>query len=172
MGGVTLEPDRHGVANSAYHFDGSTGWIQVADALDLRDMAQITVSAWVYADALPGSAYIVSKQASGFSPGYTLRASGDTWLFGVGSSNLYAPAPNIAILNAWTQLVGTYDGKTITLYLNGTAVASTPSTDAPGGSTEVLAIGGDTYFLSGGIDDILIYACAMTPAQVAAAYNP
>jgi hypothetical protein len=172
VGGVTLAPDRHGVANSAYHFDGSTGFIQVADAPDLSGMAQITVSAWVYADAAPMDAYIVRKQASGFDPGYTLRASGGNWLFGVGHSDGYAQAPTSVTLGTWTQLVGTYDGSTITLYVNGTAITSTPSTTAPGVSPDALAIGGDYYFFPGAIDDILIYACAMTPAQVLAAYNP
>jgi hypothetical protein len=167
-----LEPDRHGVANSAYHFDGSTGLIQVANAPDLSGMATLTVSAWVHADTAPMDSYVVRKQNISFNPGYTLRASGGKWLFGVGSTDLYAQAPTNAAVGVWTQLVGTYDGHTIILYVNGTAVASTPSTQPPGISPDVLTISGTTYFFPGGIDDVVIYACALSPAQVAAAYMP
>jgi len=172
MGGVALALDRHGLPGASYNFDGTTGVINVANAPDLNGLATLTVSAWVYADTAPASDYVVRKQITGFDPGYQLRASGGKWLFGVGSKLAYAQAPTPAAVGVWTQLVGTYDGKDITLYVNGKFVASVPSIQPPGSNTEVLTISGTPYFFDGRIDDVVIFPCALSAVQVAAGYNP
>ena len=46
--GVTPTADRHGNADGAYHFDGTSAYIEVPDSDSLREVGQsVTVSAWV-----------------------------------------------------------------------------------------------------------------------------
>jgi hypothetical protein len=175
---VTPTSDRHGVANSAYHFDGSTGAIQIPNAPLLNNLATVTVSAWVKADTTPGSAYIVRNQISSYDPGYMIRASNNSWMFGVGSTDTIALASGGAKVGVWTQLVGTYDGARIGLYINGALVVSTPFAAQPGANTLPIVIGGSysgqpyQYWFQGSIGEVRIFGCAMTAAQVAAAYDP
>jgi hypothetical protein len=175
---VTPTSDRHGVANSAYHFDGSTGAIQIPNAPLLNNLTTMTVSAWVKPDETPGSAYIVRNQISSFNPGYMIRADYENWMFGVGSTDTLALASSSATVGVWTELVGTYDGVRIALYTNGTLAASTPFAAPPGANALPLAIGGSysgqpyQYWFHGSIGEVRIFGCALTAAQVAAAYDP
>jgi hypothetical protein len=51
--GVTPTADRHGNADGAYHFDGTSAYIEVVDSDSLREVGQtVTLSAWVKPEAL------------------------------------------------------------------------------------------------------------------------
>ena len=68
-------------------------------------------------------------------------------------------------------MVGTYDGTTQRLYVNGTQVASVALTGAINANTTALYIGswnGTTEFFKGTIDEVAVYTTALTAAQVAA----
>jgi YVTN family beta-propeller protein len=70
------------------------------------------------------------------------------------------------------QVVGTWNGTTATLYVDGREVASTPSTQAPSGAA-TLYIGYGTLapWFHGYIDETAYYAHALSPERVLAHYQ-
>jgi hypothetical protein len=79
-------------------------------------------------------------------------------------------------LNQWTHVVGTYDGTTARLYVNGALVASTgagltQNTQRPlriaSGTTETTP----QFFLPGRVDEVAVYASALAAARVQAHYD-
>ena len=76
----------------------------------------------------------------------------------------------------WHHIVGTYDGSTLTLYEDGTSIATHSSTagganfGSTGGVATLAAWGGGNY-LSGLVDEAGIWSSALTAADVTALYN-
>ena len=74
--------------------------------------------------------------------------------------------PSRLPVNQWSHLATTYNGSTLTLYVNGTAVASQAVTGNILASTGVLRIGGNNIaaeWFKGRIDDVRIYNRALKP---------
>jgi hypothetical protein len=72
------------------------------------------------------------------------------------------------------HVVGTYDGTTQRLYVNGALVASAALTGPATSNTNPLVIGswgGTNEFFAGRIDEVAIYTKALTSAQVQAHYS-
>ncbi len=75
----------------------------------------------------------------------------------------------------WSHLVGTCDGKSVVLYLNGEQVQKIPYPDGQPvqHTTQPFSIGGDptNYHWTGEIDEVAMYNHALSPAQVRQLYN-
>jgi hypothetical protein len=87
------------------------------------NVATGTVELWVYVTSYSGAGVI-----GGFSFEKYLQLDGSgivTWVLWDGSSAAFIPSPSAISLNAWHHLVGTADGTTGILYIDGVAVAST-----------------------------------------------
>lgn len=88
--------------------------------------------------------------------------------------DLYGPVPSP---NVWTHVVGTYDGSTARLYVNGILVNSASYTTGLGIDSYPLAIGENLQeermgrFFNGGIDEVALYAYPLSAEQVAAHYT-
>jgi hypothetical protein len=89
------------------------------------------------------------------------------------------PAANsvtVAQLNMWYHIVGTWDGTTRTIYVNGVAEGTNNTAQSRanvGGNTAIGRPGsytGGLYF-PGVIDDVRIYNRALTAAEVTRLYN-
>lgn len=72
-GGASWEAGRFG---KALHFDGSSGYVEIpfADDLKVLNEGDFTLAAWVYADAMPGENKEVFQQGDA-------NGTGRTWLF-------------------------------------------------------------------------------------------
>lgn len=183
-GGVTLTTDRFGNPNSAYHFDGINGIIEVPDAPILDVRVAITLAAWVYPEVNSGVGLpIVLKYRSQIGE----RAY---WLYAWTSGQPTGPrfrvdlpgtpgdvySPNLLPINTWSFVVGTYDGSSAKLYVNGSLVGSATGLSGQiSDSSRPLSIGGvhenvDEWF-SGKIDDVRVYNRALTSTEVAHLYS-
>ena len=79
-------------------------------------------------------------------------------------------------LNQWTFLVGTYNGATIKLYIDGVLQDSKSATGAIQRSTTSLHIGtsppfGTNTYFEGLIDDVRLYSRALSPAEILVLFN-
>ena len=95
---------------------------------------------------------------------------------GNGGWNLVLNRPGGDQLNQWTHLVGTFDGTTARMYVNGTLAGSTAAglvqnTMRPlriaSGATDKTA---PQYYLPGLFDEVAVYASALSLARVQAHY--
>ena len=98
----------------------------------------------------------------------------DSFVFGVRTSNggAYTGISAKAGSGEWIHVAATYDGGTLTLYVDGEEIDSLNTGDAPYDSQEVLQIGGDLgcggrSWYTGLLDDVRLYNRALSKAEIA-----
>jgi hypothetical protein len=166
-----------GKVGRALSFNGVTAVVNVPDSTSLRLTTGMTLEAWVYPTALNGWQTVVMKEVTG-DLDYALYANEDVsrpsvWLRIGTASQGVAATPSLP-LNTWTHLAATYNGSTVTLYRNGTAVASQARTGSIASSTRPVRIGGNTIwgeYFAGMIDEVRIYNRALSAAEITTDMN-
>lgn len=172
-------------AGSALRFGGDD-FVQIPSSPSLQPQ-KITVSAWVRADASPGSfRYVVAKGAAGrclaSSYGlytadngglafYVYDGSGDTGGFRISPK---ADAPAVWD-GRWHHVAGTDDGQTVRLFVDGGQVgAGTPATapiaydlDSADGLLGGYVDGSCSLYLVGDIDGVSVWNRALPVADLA-----
>ncbi|MBP2331193.1 glucose/arabinose dehydrogenase [Kibdelosporangium banguiense] len=154
-------------------FDGVDDVVTVGDSnlLDLTNA--MTLEAWVRPSA-GGTAWrtvMMKERADGLS--YSLysdnAASRPTSWIRVGSTDRSVNGTSAVPANTWTHLAVTYDATTIRFYVNGTQVATAPSSGALLTSDNPLRIGGNLIwgeYFSGSLDDVRVYNRVLTAAEI------
>ncbi len=158
---------------------GGNGYIEVDHSTALNRTNSFTIEGWANPMAASGRQSIIASRTSTRSSGYELLANGAQWQFRTGAS-LNATAETWSDLNGgtvtpgqWHHVVGTYDGTTKRLYVNGQLVG-TQTTPVYATLGTPLRIGADqTYLATAGsfflgiLDEIAVYWRALSPEQVA-----
>ena len=169
-----------GIAGNAISLNGSSQSVSLTDAADLKS-ANITVSAW-YKSTVPVSAnaqIILDHQSTTPFYGYQLgvATTGKAFWSVKGTGAMVTVNGTTAMVaNQWYHIVGTYDGTTMNLYVNGlnngTSAASTGNIDYTASVTPCIGrlVGGGSSFVNGQIDELRIYNTALTVSQVGALY--
>jgi hypothetical protein len=177
--GGSLPTWTNGKLSTALNFDGSTSYVQVADSPTLNT-PNVTVSAWIRANSWGAfNRRIVTK---GIGNQYDLfNNSGvlDWYLVDNAGANFSDVSTTLPSTGVWHHIVGTYDGTTNALYVDGVLANS----ESPGGGpiatnkTDPLFIAardacdnpGDCF--DGKIDEVRIYNRALTASEVAKLYQ-
>lgn len=160
---------KHGKALS---FNGTTSWVTVPHAESLRLKNTLTYSAWVQPATVDGWRTVLMKENAD-NPAYGLYASvGDVPMgqleYATTTKSVVGDDP--LPLNQWSHLAVTYNGTTITLYVNGVQIDQTPMTGDLADDGGVLRLGGNNIwmdeFFSGAIDEVRIYNRVQTAAEI------
>ena len=199
--GATLTTDRFGSVNSAYNFNGTSDFISIPDNNSLDLTNQYTLTAWIripdytVSPAQPnnmgnndGTRTILGKpRTSGWATGYNLSTSptglSTQILSGAANMNCCANtgvlANQVPLLDTWYNLIATYDGLLLKIYVNSVLDNTTQGIYSLDNSSEPLYFGkeftlvGNNWYrwFKGQIDDIAIYNRALTPEEVTALYT-
>ncbi|OFW63197.1 MAG: hypothetical protein A2Z35_03755, partial [Actinobacteria bacterium RBG_19FT_COMBO_36_27] len=166
----------NGNYSASLGFDGVDDYVSGAD-IDYGADNQVTVSAWFKYSSCSGDSsqcYLVSKGQYNASNPYQLWVSnqGSTANFVVNGTTVAASGSYND--NSWHQVVGTLDGSTCKIFIDGVYKNSESCT--PVSNNELVTIGGDdadsTYRpFNGQIDDVRIYNYALTAIQIKTLYN-
>lgn len=179
LGGVSWG---QGVFGPGLVFNGTNGQIKVSDNHALEPAGAVTVSAWFKNDGSPGVyRYIVAKGGNGcIAASYGLYSGPNGGLqFYVSQQHgtVYARSPDAGQKvwdGNWHLAVGTYDGSTIRLYVDGVQVGS--GTAYPGSLEYLLPNSNDFYignypscqphWFLGSIDDVMVWSRALSASDV------
>jgi hypothetical protein len=199
VNGATLTTDRFVNINAAYNFNGTSDFISVMDnsSLDLLTN-QYTLSVWFKipdyspCPSIPNgsgvsddSRTLISKpRNSGWADGsinitYNPGFPYDTTL-ATGSWNIASVSSNtIPPLNTWTNVIATYNGSLMSIYIDGVLKNTISATGLLYQSSEDLYFGkafnivGNNWYrwFKGQLDDIGIWNRALTQQEIEALYN-
>jgi hypothetical protein len=163
---------------------GHAGWVQVAPSPSIDSIeARVTLSAWVNLEG-PISASDIWATALSRQIGTTIEQHYHLSLIMDGRPSLFImtvaewtliQAADPAPTGAWTHLAGVYDGAAARLYVNGVEVASQALTGSFAADTTPVILGGNANdgsgvpieLFTGRIDELMLYARALTPAEIA-----
>ncbi|MBR7831827.1 LamG domain-containing protein [Actinospica durhamensis] len=199
-------PLNHSAADTAGSHDGSTynvSWDGAAavfagstdsymgtsgPVLDTASGHSFTVSAWVYLTSDPTApqyAATVVSQGAGVDSGFYLQylLVCNCWAFSrvatntVNPTGIHAQAADTAKLDAWTHLVGVYDGSNgnMSLYVNG-AWQSTVNDPTPFASSGDLMVGGAVYnsqasdAFHGLVGDVEVFDVALSTSEASGGF--
>jgi hypothetical protein len=170
-----------GYYGNGLRFDGAQDYVYIGhhEALDVR---QYTLAAWVRTDGRtsdPQRQEILEKAGAYWlnirNDSHTLRAGG---FFGGCRGHAYWTYFDTAAavpLQTWTHVSATYDGKALTIYLNGDRAVSKAEDRHPCTTNHRLLIIGAKKsedhspaeaFFSGILDEVRIYARALSQAEI------
>jgi Concanavalin A-like lectin/glucanases superfamily/Fibronectin type III domain len=177
LGSVTLgQPSLIATdSNTAVAFDGKTAAVKVSASSTLSLTAPLTLEAWIKPSSLPVSGSFTSILTKPES--YSLQFNGPKLEFTVIQSGtrrrLQAEAGAIVAGKTY-YVVGTFDGTTQRLYVNGALLASAALSGTASVTTNPLYLAswdGAKEFFAGTVDEAAIYKKALSAAQVQAHYE-
>jgi hypothetical protein len=151
-------------AQGSAEFDGSSDYIQLDNAFSYTNH---TVAAWVYNENATGIRMILDARDAS-NDGILLYTSGTTLYYNV-NSNTVAQSSAIPA-NEWFCIVGTYDGTTQRLYIDGSQVgSSTPSqtiSTTTGARIGARSHTSPAYYWDGNFANVAIWNRALSSDEV------
>lgn len=195
VGGATFGTGKVG---QAFNLNGSSALVQVSDAASLDPTQQITIDAWVFPTSDAGSpdvvAELVNKESSDATPSIQYEiarrdsvsctsgggiADGNFAYFLGGVSGLpndcqsWVDGGAQLPLNTWSHVALTYDGTTVTSYVNGTVARQVPATGTITATTGAFLIGarisGSNW--AGSIDEVELFNRALSAAEISSIFT-
>jgi hypothetical protein len=161
--------------NKAVALDGSNDNVRIANSATLGLSSPLSLEAWIKPSSLPTAgafASILTKAES-----YSLQFNGPRLEFTIMQNGarrrLQAPSGAIVAGQAY-HVVGTYDGTTQRLYVNGAQVASAALSGPASASSSALYVGswsGSSEFFKGTIDEPAVYGSTLSAARVSAHFG-
>ena len=170
------------VGSGALNFDGANDRVSIGNPALLQITGPMTLSAWAFPDTISQGGRIVTKCDVVPHRGWGLGVNNNnTWAFEVASdpSTLVALTVPGVLIGDWTHVAGVYDpndminGPIMKLYING-VLAGTLTGFVPSAQTDTgvdVGIGArfdGTVRWDGNIDEVRVYARALSDAEVAA----
>jgi hypothetical protein len=169
-----------GKTGTALSFDGTNDYIDLGTPAALRH-PHITVSARIVPSTLTGGRTIIGyDKASGqsYNLGIGQFVAGELEFAAFSGSWFVANAAGVLAIGELTHVAGVYDGTNLNLYVNGRLVDTTASAQLDYTAPQKLnigsywnnGIGGGGNFFGGWIDDVRIYARALTALEIRQLY--
>ncbi len=163
-------------------FDG-TGYVSAnTGTVSATNLATMSVSLWVKVSGSGsgGNRYVLSRRRTSDGAGYAVYYHSDDGTVGVfvgdGSTSVIAQSNSTVLsLNTWYHIGFTYDGSSLTVYVNGAVDGTgsgaatpnvTPSSGVVLGCYNNLDTGG--FGLLGSVDDVAVFSGQLTSGQFAA----
>ncbi|NQV34563.1 MAG: LamG domain-containing protein, partial [Phycisphaeraceae bacterium] len=168
-----------GVFGHALHFSGQHA-LKIAGKMNLSDLEEITVSAWVMPVAFTAYNEIFRKEDGDHRLLFSFQHNGSVLSLGVhvagrGYQELDAPINATGIMDGqWHHVAGVFDGTLMKVYLDGQAIGTLdiPGRIVTGGRAPAYigSSGGGGEFFQGAIDDLKIWGRAIKAEQIVASY--
>ena len=172
-----------GDTDTAVSFDGTNDEVLLGDTYDFPNRASYTIECWVNPSAATATwRRIVAKHGNSSNWDVELTPTGSPPANRVhferydgGGAHDAVDSTTALQPGTWYHVAVTYDGANLRLYVNGTLEGGpVASTRNEADITDQLAIGGEgdaTNFVGGFIDEVAVYASALSATRIQAHYN-
>jgi hypothetical protein len=190
LSNVVTTTDRFGYPRGAYYFNGSSSYITVADAPDLRlNNTDFSLNAWVRLDTYNASfgSSILIKRLTGANNGWvwTLTGNGASPIgvvsYGPGGGSTNAFGSTVIGTGTWVMVTSIYSlaNQQLSIYVNGVLDHTIGGISTANASvTAALYIGRDNpsvasngYFFQGALDEIRMYNRAINATELQQLYT-
>ncbi|MFN8471119.1 MAG: LamG-like jellyroll fold domain-containing protein [Anaerolineae bacterium] len=161
-------------------FDGQDDAVSVQGGEELNP-AQFSVGLWVKPTRVAGAPQtLVADVGSQLNYGLAIQPGSLQVLSSMRGGACGAPvsetSQNALTLNEWNHVVLTYDGASVSLYINGVLDHATPSDlGVPCAGQQTVWLGNVPGSLggpfAGSLDDVRVYPRAISPLEITALYN-
>jgi len=151
------------------YFDGSSNLVTTAS--QVIPTGSFTIEAWAFVTSSSATQTILAQGTGVGDAGRTWigieSSSGAKWAVQIGGTQ--AISSLTPVLNSWTHVAMTYNGSTITLYVNGISVASASVTQNASNTTLKVGANWGAYNLTGYVSNArvsnsVIYTSNFTPS--------
>lgn len=169
-----------GVLGSALMLDGPSA-IRVPAGDAFADLPGLAIAAWVRPAELSGYREVFRKEDGDRRILFSFQNDGHILSLGLqtegtGYQELDAPVdPSALIDRQWHHIGGTYDGNRMTVYLDGLMIGSQTRSGRilSGGPADAFigSLAGTGEYFQGGIDDLRVFASALTAGEMAQLYE-
>jgi prepilin-type N-terminal cleavage/methylation domain-containing protein len=178
QGGLGLSDRVLGVFGLAVKLDGFDDYLNCGSGsnLSLSPTQEITIGAWVYPTVSSTGRIVRLGTSEGTNRGTHLQIrSSDEFEFYVGDGTVRKYARSAGAINKWSYVVGTFDGQSVTLYVDGKLTASDTFSSQTvieyyNSQRYIGAFGNQNAPFVGYIDNVRIYSKALTTAQIQKLY--
>jgi hypothetical protein len=151
----------------------ATGVINMGDVNAYEGLSQMTIATWVNPTSTAGTTTIVGKemvfklQSRTTGVGLLLSLNGSSW-----ACNFDSGTP--LVIGSWSYVVGTFDGSTAKIYVNGAlynSCAASGSLGSNGNNFNIGGYGNTNEPFTGVIDDTAYWGTALTIDQINTIYQ-
>ncbi len=155
-----------GMVGNGLSFNGSSGYVSVADSPSLGFSGDGTIEMWVKPSGASGA--LIWKRVYAGSQGWTLYFASPNTLVGYINSN----AANVSATNVpagqWLHVALVYESGTMKLYLNGNLVSSVNVPQGFQASNAQLLVGRDVNgnYYSGLIDELAVFGKGLSHGEI------
>jgi hypothetical protein len=161
-----------GDANTAASFDGVNGVVNVPDAAPLRLNGPFTIELWAkmsrFANSWPG---LVLKGSSSTADGYLVYYASNGQVRLKRNNREFATTTGALTTARYSHLVVTFDGTNVRWYVDGVLNSTSTATFPASAGTAPLALGRGDQFGAQSLDEIAVYATALSAAVVSQHYS-
>jgi hypothetical protein len=174
-----------GMVGQAFHFDGNSGGVILADQPAYALTNSLTIEGWIRPVGSGAKIFVRGDSRPGLDP-YELSMEYDNkFYFHINQSDNTGVIINSGPIsyNQWVHVAATLDGSTgtMSLYTNGVLAAQTTTTvrpfgplvasDSPGVGIGNVNFSGINFPFNGDIDEIALYNRALSQAEIQSIYN-
>ena len=151
-------------------FNGRSSQVNVPNSGLFALTNQLSMSAWVYANSSSGSTQdVISKANSNTNTGYIIGTTNGWTSASVSlyiGGNWQTITGNYPGLNSWNYIAATYNGFTMSLYVNGALVASASQPGNVVVNNNNVTIGSGPSYFSGWISNAELYNTSLNANEV------
>lgn len=158
--------------NTCMTFDGSTGYIDIPTTSLPTGAAAWTIECWCQVQSISLSYAVLVAFGTAAAFGMAeIHIKNNTFAIGIFSGVDPTGPANLVVGNTY-HVCATFNGTTVTLYINGQSVTTaTPAYNIVASKCRI-AVRPDTLrFYPGPIDEVAIYGTALSAARIQAHYN-
>jgi uncharacterized protein (TIGR02145 family) len=168
-GGATLTSDRFGNENSAYSFNGSSGYIETANSTNLN-FPQYSISVWVnFTQSHIGNVF--SKHNAGVNGGFSVGVLNQKIRFYAAGAAYDITSTEDYNDGSWHHVAALFSGDSAYLYIDGYLDTKCLAYGYVSTTAPVLIGQAGNYFFNGKADDIRFYSKVLSAEEILELYN-